>query len=354
MKRFAVTIIVIIILAAILAYIESGFLLTHHGLTTSAATTVTVATTISGVPVTTTINRGTLYDCYSYTLSVNKTNSTTQAHCLLTTNSIGIWAAAGDAGTAHLLVVGANNGTYVNQTISYNCTTFLTELTGPKQVYNITFTTGAGGGSCGQSMLIFNSTTSPPQQAYNFVYNGNFSNGQYTGWNASGAGFGTKPFNITYANNAIVKCYLSSPWNSSPGQYVASTYRCGTQTAPGNLTSSEFIANKPFLNFKIVSNQHGNIYVEILRNGSPAIVAAYNTFNLSLPNSTIKGKNVTTSIFRNATIPLTTVAGKIVRIRLVSSSVGTQYFMLAGGFRLSDTPNQQRGILINLTMYNST
>ena len=360
MKHFAVTVVVIIIVVAVIAYIETGFVIPHNPLITATSTVSgsapsSISTTTGGTTPTTTIsNRGQLYPCVDLSLSSSAFNTSTLAQCLLTSNKIGIWAAAGNANTAHLLVTGADNRTYVNQTITYNCTTFITNFTGPKQAYNVTFKTGYGGGSCGQSILVFNSTTEPPKKAYSFVYNGNFANGQYTGWTVSGKGFGTAPLNITYANNGIKKCYVGYPWSNSPGPYVASTYMCGTQTSPGNLTSSPFVVNKPFLNFKIVSKPHGNLYVEIITSNQTAISAEYNTYNLSLPNSTIKNKNVTTSVFRNASIPLTVVAGKVVQIRLVSSAVGTSYFMLAGGFQMSGTPNQEPGILVNLTFYNTT
>lgn len=355
MKNFIAAIIVIIIVIAVIAYLETGFRLPHNPIiptTSTSGASVTVSST--AVSTTTVSNSVQLYPCVDLSLSSSAYNTSTRAQCLLTTNAIGIWAAAGDANTAHLLVRGADNRIYINQTVTYNCTTYITNFTGPRQVYNVTFATGLGGGTCGQSLLVFNSTTSPPQKAYDFVYNGNFINGQYTGWAVSGKGFGTAPFNITYANNAIKKCYIGSPWSNAPGQYVASTYMCGTQTSPGNLTSSPFVVNKPFLNFRIVSKPHGNLYVEIITGNQTAIIATYNTYNLSLPNSTIKNKNVTTSIFRNASMPLTVVAGKVVRIKLVSSAVGTSSFMLAGGFQLASTPNQEPGILVNLTFYNTT
>ena len=349
MKHFAATIIVIIIIVLVIIFAETKFVLPKNPLLTTITTTTSQGGSTTTNASSTTTAPSQLYPCSSVFISSSTPNSTTSTRCLLTSNALGIWAAAGNNSYAKLLIVGKGNITYINQTITYNCIAFFKKFTGPMQAYNITFTTGGGGGSCGPSILKLNSTTSPPSQVYSFVYNGNFSNGEYTGWNVTGAGFGTAPLNLTYADNAIVKCYVGSPWSNIPGTYVASTYSCGLQASPGNLTSSPFTVAKPFLNFKIISKPHANLYMEILAGNSPAIIAVYNTYNLSLP-----GGDQSASTFRNASIPLTSIAGKVAKIRIVAGTPSKQNFILAGGFYLSTIPNQQSGILTNLTIYNTT
>ncbi len=356
MNRIATLSIVIAIVAILLvvAYLEGGFkFVLSRGSTTTVTTTTasTTTTNTTSTTATTSVNIGPLYICNQLALAFSKPNNTTVSRCELTTNSLGVWVGAGNAGTVHLLMTGANGQTYINQTISYDCLTFYENLTAPQQVYNLTVTTGPGGGECGYTIIKGNDTTKPPNQVYDFFYNGNFSNGQYTGWNQSGAGFGTAPLNFTYANNAVNRCYYGSPWVNTPGTFAASTFHCGLQASAGNLTSSEFIVNKPFLNFKIVSVARGDIYIEVLYNNQTAVKAAYNTYNVSLPGNS-------SSVFRNASIPLTNVAGKAVTVRIVSGATGLpshKDFILAGGFTLSDTPDQQYNwIVTNLTTYNVT
>ena len=349
MKHFAVTITVIIIILVAAIIVTTGFVLPKNPLIGTTYTTTISKATTTVQNVTTTIIQPQLYQCSGTYINTTMANTSIQARCQMTSNSLGLWVAAGNSSYVKLRIVGANNKTYVNQTITYDCITFFKNFTGPKQIYNISFTTGPAGGTCGQSIVKFNRTTVPPSQVYDFVYNGNFSNDEYTGWNVTGAGFGNAPLNLTYANNAIVRCYVGSPWNNIPGPYVASTYSCGLQASPGNITSSPFTVSKPFLNFKIVSKPHANLYVELLAGNSPAIVAVYNTYNLSL-----SGGNRSASTFRNASIPLTSIAGKIARIRVVAGTATKQNFIVVGGFHLSTTPNQQPGILTNLTIYNTT
>jgi hypothetical protein len=349
MKHFTVTIVILIILLLIITYIETGFNLPKNPLTTTAPSSSTTVSQTS-INTTTTISTGQLYVCNQFVVSESTPNTNVSARCLLTTNDIGIWAAAGSSGSIHINIKGKNNVTYMNQTLTYSCTTFIENFTGPKQIYNITITTGSGNGSgrCGLSTLKFNNTTIPPAAVYDFIYNGNFSNGAYTGWNVSGAGFGSAPLNLSYGQTSnTIRCYVGSPWTNIPGQYAASTYACGLQASPGNITSSPFLVADPFLNFKIISKPQANLYVEVMVGTAPAIIAVYNTYNVSLPGNS-------SSTFRNATIPLTTIAGKVARIKVVAGTPTKQNFMTVGGFYLSGKPYATETTPTNLTFFNST
>ena len=352
MKHFTIAIIVIVIVLVIITYIETGFFIPKNPLLSTIATIATTTSPQASISTTTTILPGQLYVCDQLTLAEAAHNATTSARCLLTTNDIGIWAASGSNSNVHISLRGKNNITYVNQTVTYSCTTFIENFTGPKQIYNLTISTGPAGGSgqCGLSMVKLNDTTLPPATVYDFIYNGNFSNGAYAGWNVSGPGFGTAPLNLSYgqpSTSNTIRCYVGSPWSNIPGRFVASTYACGLQASPGNITSSQFIVQQPFLNFKIISKPHANLYVEIMVNGSPAIIAVYNTYNVSLPGNS-------SSTFRNATIPLTTIAGKTARIRIVAGTPTKQNFILVGGFYLSNKNYAVETTPTNLTFYNTT
>ena len=338
--------VIILIIIIVLFYIETGFRLPVTGTTTAPLTSTTAGPYNTSNSVATT-TLGTLYPCSDFQIYESGFNKTDTERCLWTGGALGVWVAAGNSSSEHLKITGSNNVTYVNQTSPYDCVTFYKNLTAPQQIYTITFTTGPGGGSCGAAVVKLNTTTAPPAEVYGFVYNGNFSNGEFSGWNVSGKGFGSSPFNLTYANG--IGCYIGAPWDTFNGivQFAASTYHCGTQPSPGNITSSPFIVNKPFLNFKIISPGIQDLYVEILHNGAPAIIAHYNTYNATL------GGNPP-STFRNASIPLTSLAGKTVSIRIVAATLSTQRFISVAGFQLSSVPLQQQGILTNLTIYNTT
>jgi hypothetical protein len=264
----------------------------------------------------------------------------------LASNSIlGLWVGSGDSIRESVMIKGADNKTYVNQSSSYDCLTFYKNFTAPAQNYTFSLSSGPAGGSCGSTIAKLNTTTVPPPTVHNTVYNGDFSSGQYTGWSRSDAGWGDAPLNITFANNDIKRCYLSRPWSNYNGTFFATTDTCGTSVAPGNLTSSQFYVNAsaPFLNFKIISPYNNGMYVEILQDGAPKIIVHYNTFNMSF-------STYASSTFSNASISLSTLVNKVVQIKIVSNLVSQpQDFIAVGDFALSDRPVQQQGIWTNVT-----
>lgn len=178
--------------------------------------------------------------------------------------------------------------------------------------------------------------------SYNYVYNGNFSDGTYAGWNLTGKGWGPAPANITYAN--AHDCYIGSPFTNLNGQYFATTLgtqACGISVAPGNLTSSYFTVSQPYLNFQVISPASEILYVEILHDGKPQIIYHYNTYNISYGSTG-------SYTFRNASIPLSLLpSGEPVQVRVVATSFQSEQFIAVGGFTLSQTPHQDPGIIVN-------
>jgi hypothetical protein len=343
----AYVIAIIVIIALALIYTGTKFL------GPASHTTITVAptTTSSTVPVTvgntTTINlSNSVSPCASFQLVVQQFNNTYTTRCISSGGTLGLWVAAGNSGTEHVTIVGADGVTYIDQSSTYNCTAFYQNFSTTPQIYTITFTTGLGGGSCGNPSVIINQTTTPPKLAYNYIYNGNFGNGEYTGWNASGAGFGNAPFNLTYQNNA--SCYQGQPWAGYNGTYFATTYNCGISAAPGNLTSSLFIVNptKPFLNFRIISPQDDGIYVAVLRNNTPIIVAHFNTYNISLTSEA-------SSTFENVSIPLIPYINQALRVKVVDSAINKENYVAIGDFVLSHKQYQQKGVATSIQVNQS-
>ncbi len=180
------------------------------------------------------------------------------------------------------------------------------------------------------------------------VANGAFSTGTYADWTTNGTGFGSAPQNITYNNKN--NDYYSSPWaDYLGGTFFASTYAGGIGLTTGNLTSAPFEVTQPYLNFQIISPQNNNLYVELIKNGKPAIKAFYNTFGNS-------GQNAST--FFNASIPIASLLCSNVSIRVVADVLGghgTQYDDIAvGGFYLGRTPVASPGILIDQAVLNQS
>lgn len=178
--------------------------------------------------------------------------------------------------------------------------------------------------------------------------NGAFATGTYANWTVDGAGFGAIPQNITYDNKN--NDYYSQPWTGYlGGTYFASTYHGGLILQAGNLTSQQFEVTEPYLNFQIVSPQNENLYVEVLKNGQPAIRSYYNTFGAS-------GNNAST--FFNASIPMATLLCSNASVRIVASLVGgtntAYYYIAVGGFYQSRTPVQTPGVLVNQVILNQS
>ncbi|MGC8651737.1 MAG: hypothetical protein ACP5UH_00585 [Candidatus Micrarchaeia archaeon] len=344
MHKGIIVYILILVVLAIVAYIYTGFRLPSVLVSHVASTTVPPksSATTSTTTATTTSNYTYIYPCNNFQIFGTAPNTTQHGLCSWSGGTLGIWLAGGVHG-AHVSILGANNVTYFNGTAPYDCLSFIENFSAPAQYYSIYISTKNGSGSCGYSIVKLNTTTVPPAKLYNYVYNGAFSSGKYTGWNVSGAGFGSAPLNITNAD--AHGCYLGEPWANYNGTFFATTYNCGLSNAPGNLTSSPFIANasKPFLNFKIISPASALLYVEILENGTPAIVAHYNTFN-------VPAQENATSTFQNASIPLTPVIGKVVKIRVVSQLLGVQRYMAVGDFNVASKPVSTPGILVNMSI----
>ncbi len=341
--------IVIIVIVVILWYFTTGFRLPGSPLSSTSSVSSqgsSSTTTISNGTDTTTI----LYNenCTEFSIFTQQDNATVTAGCHWTGGYLGFWVGSGNAGSEHIKIVGADGRTYVNQTSNYQCVTFFENFSAPAQEYLVNLTSGPGtlntSSTCTDTIGILNTTTTPPQKVTydDFVYNGNFSSGAYTGWNVTGKGFGAAPINLTKANVYMANspnCYINSPWSNYVGTFFATTFNCGTSVAPGNLTSSPFYAGKSFLNFKIISTQDNFLYVEILYNGTPYIIAHYNTYNI-----TAYGANAP-STFRNASIPLVTVANKPIQIRVFADTLKSNNYIAVGDFVLSNRPNQDKGII---------
>jgi hypothetical protein len=342
--------IALIIIVIIIWYFSTGFKLPkfNNPVTTPSPNTIKQNTTTSNIPKITTTNLPYIYPCNNLLLyfnnSVLNSNSSVSETCTWNGGNLGLWVASSNFSYENFKLVGADGKTYINQTTTYTCPTFYSNYSLPAQEYKAYFKVGAITSqpvACKLAMMQFNTTLTPPNKVYAFVYNGNFSTGTYTGWTLTGKGFGYAPLNITFANNnKVSRCYLGTPWVGYNGSYVATTFNCGLSNAPGNLTSSEFIANKPFLNFKIISPLDNFLYVEILyANNTPAIIAHYDTYNITQTSNA-------SSTFRNASIPLLTVQGKVVKIRVVADTLNRETYIAVGDFALANLPHQDAGILV--------
>lgn len=328
----------------------------HHGngvLATTIPTTTRVPGSITTI-LPTTIPSNTTTSTLEYVnpcnnLEIENTSiyATVSYHCSWAGGMLGLWGAAGNASTEQILIKGDKDGkVYANQTIVYTCPTFIQSFYAPgNQTYNFTIITGGGGGSCGPSIAKLNTTLAPPNATYyNFIYNGNFQAG-YTGWNVTGTGFGKAPLNITYANNGTVSCYLGRPWSNYNSTFAATTFNCGLTNAPGTITSQPFkVTTKPYLNFKLVSPNDNYLYLEVLYNNTPYVIAHYNTYNASTGNGN------SASTFANVSMPLVTLIGKVVRVRVVADTLVQHDYIAVSDFQLSSKAMQTPGVVSNFTI----
>lgn len=336
----------LVIILLVVAYVYTGFHFKLPGSksTTTLPTTTTVAAS-SNTPPTSTIPPGFSTNCANVYIQGVKPYANSTENCTWAGGKLGVWVQAGKAFNTTIQIVGQDGLTFLQGGFNYQNLTFYSNVSLPAQNYSVTLSAGPESGIGGAPFVKLNLTTTPPAIVYSTILNANFSNGQYTGWNISGAGFGTKPFNITYAN--ANGCYKGSRWAGYEGGFFATTYNCGTSVAPGNLTSVEFRVDPktPFLNFRIVSPDDSLIYVEAYQvGGNGTVVGRYNTFNISLsPNAS--------STFQNVSLPLTTLTNKVVRLKIVATTVQPGRYMAIGDFAMAGLPNSQKGVSeqINIT-----
>jgi len=341
--------VIIIIIIITLWYFSIGFKLPVKVTSTSTIpSTKPNTTTVNNTTISTTSKSTTIYylsNCADLGIFNSTSNSIITDYCLWNGGMLGVWVASGDTKGISYSIKGYNNNvTYINGSSTYSCITFLQNVSLPAQVYNVTLKTGLPGGNCSNkyAILKFNTTTTAPSNViYSQIYNGNFSTGEYNGWKLSGTGFGVAPLSIAKANSE--GCYQSAPWAGYNGTYFATTFNCGLSNSPGNITSSLFTVNKPFLNFKIISPEDASLYVEILYNNTPAVIAHYNTYNISQFGATAP------YTFRNASLPLISLAGDAVQVRVVASTLKHHNYIAVTGFHMSNIPQETPGILINLT-----
>ncbi len=176
------------------------------------------------------------------------------------------------------------------------------------------------------------------------IRNGYFSTGTYSEWNVTGQGFGTQPQNASQLNSQT--SYYGSPWSGLNGDYFASTYTPGLVRYPGNLTSVPFLVVEPYLNFKLISPQNAQLYIEITQGNHSVITSHFNTYVNQNPSNA-------SSHFLNASIPLSSLLCQNVSIRVVAAVVGTlptrTQYIAVSDFYQSSTYNMISGILVNQT-----
>lgn len=177
-----------------------------------------------------------------------------------------------------------------------------------------------------------------------YIPNGNFSTGTYEYWNTTGTGFGNAPFNLTLANKE--GNYYGIKWNGYTNtNFAGSTFRGGLAESPGNLTSSQFLDNDSYINFKILSPFNNATYIELLENQTPVLTAHFNTYNAS-------GNVNAQTTFVNASLPIYEFSCHDLRIRIVSGYVGTSttQYIMATDFYLSNKEITTPGILYKLNI----
>ena len=361
MNKAIIVYIVALVAVIAITYAVTGFRFLGFSKTTTISTvTIPVANTSvstiqSSSTSTTSINYTTPVEqeCSDLQISEIASNATYIAQCKSNGGTFGLWMAGGTSGRASVKIIGSDGKNYVNSSTTYKCIVFIRNFTLPSQSYNVTFKTGSGGGYCGTPEMIINYTTIPPIKVYDFVYNGNFSDGTYTGWNVTNPGFGKAPLNITHADSKL--CYQGVPWANYRGNYFATTYNCGVSVAPGNITSSffEISPSKPFLNFELISPGDNNLYIEILRanyktvngksvytNSTVVAIAHYDTYNISVTSNS-------GATFANVTLPLTQYILNTVQIRIVADTMNN--YIAVGDFNMSSRPRQDKWVSANIT-----
>jgi hypothetical protein len=287
--------------------------------------------------------------CNNVYLKTQEYNTNLSRGCYWNGGILALWAATGNSSYVNVTIL-QDYTTYATVNATHQCTTLYNYYNLSAGNYTVEMSVGSEvtlfdglNNSCNSAIVVLNRTIANNVISYDIV-NGNFSTGTYDGWITTGKAFGSGPLNLSWANEK--SCYpQTNVWNGYNGTYFATTYNCTNHiSAVGNLTSNQFVVTKPFLNFQVIS-AGPRTYVEIIYKDSPYIKAYFSTYALS-------GSGSGAFMLRNATIPLTTVFGNSVQIRVVANESKSNEYIVIGNFKLSDTPNQQQGILTNITFSN--
>ncbi len=331
---------VIIVIFAIIVYSMTGFKSITGKPTTSTSKSSVPATTTEG---STTIMQGAVR-CDQVYVGSSSYDTVLNRSCYWDGGTLALWAASGNSSFLNISIL-QNYTAYANINATHSCATLYDYYNLTAGNYTVEVVVGPEGAAgaragCTTYFAAMNTSTSPKGTVYD-ILNGNFSTGTYAAWQTEGKAFGSAPLNLQWADDH--GCYpQAEPWRGFNGSYFATTYNCTAHlAAAGNLTSYQFVVTKPFLNFQIISGSP-RTYIELLSNGNVEIRAYFSTYQLS-------GSGSRAFTLRNATIPLTTLYGKSVELRIVANETSQNEYIVAGNFRLSDNPNQQQGILTNIS-----
>jgi hypothetical protein len=328
-----------IIVIVVLWYAYTDFALPFQHKT---ATTTTMAVNSSIVP-------PAVYNCTGAYLKTTSSNAAVTDGCSWGGGALGLWAGSGGSVNAIVTVTGQDKKVYVNNTFTNPCSSFYSIYSLPSQNYTILLQSGTTNRSyqkpgCTDTLAELNAPPTGNATVYSDIINGDFVTGTYYGWDVEGKAFGTAPLNITKANSQ--GCYPEgASWSGYNGIYFASTYGCGyTSQAEGNLTSFPFITTMPFLNFQIIGSGGERGYIAVTYDNKTYIKAYFSTKNIS---TELNGAFV----FTNATLPLATVIGIPIRIKIVTDETTPIDFLAVGDFKLSGAAAQTRqGILVNVSL----
>ena len=291
---------------------------TTENTTPNQVASPTINATTNQTQVSATNTTQTYASCNNYELITNATGVSKHGLCQWNGGMLQIYAAGGNSGSITYRITSTTGNFFVTNTTNARCSTYMQTINPPVGVYNVSFKTGAGGGSCNDELV---DLKSPSPKPYITPTNAIMDLGQGINMTASWYG-GTQPdYNVRWSVGASASCpgsvitHNSTVYgNTSTQQFspdsVGAFYICvdvnGTYGGPATLNVNQQLSIMPLAasEVNITAGQPITLYGQAVGGTAPYHYYWYadNTLiNTTASNSITLHPDLTTTYYYTVT-----------------------------------------------------